>query len=66
MSYNIDVEFESNDQMIEALAWLSKTGLKHLVDWRWFWRNWLLADSVQCTFQFEDAKHAEWFSLRWA
>ena len=65
MTYNVAVELDSQAELEQVFAWLHNLGLKHIVDWRWF-KHGGFVSSVPCTFQFEDAKYADWFALRWA
>lgn len=64
MTYSVDVEFDSVDELQEAFAWLHGLGLKHIVDWRWF-RHGAVGDVTCCTFQFDDSRYADLFTLRW-
>lgn len=65
MTYSIDVELESPNELHAAFDWLSNLGLKHIVDWRWF-NHGTVGHIRHCTFQFNNAKYAEWFALRWS
>lgn len=65
MTYSVDVEFESAEELQDAHAWLLNQGLKHIVDWRWF-RHGAVGNYTRCTFQFDDARYADWFTLRFS
>jgi hypothetical protein len=63
----VDVKIDLKDQYTDLpviFNWINDQGLRHIVDWRWTRPDHFKGEK-HFTFQFEDDKHAEWFSLRW-
>jgi hypothetical protein len=64
MSYNIRVNLKKDEVLPDVFEWIQQQGWKHLVEWRWFKPDYYNLET-HYTFQFDDEKQAEWFSLRW-
>ncbi len=64
MSYNIRVNLKKDEVLPDVFEWIQQQGWKHLVEWRWFKPDYYNLET-HYTFQFDDEKHADWFSLRW-
>jgi hypothetical protein len=64
MSYNIHVNLKKDEVLPDVFEWIQQQGWKHLVEWRWFKPDYYNLET-HYTFQFDDEKQAEWFSLRW-
>jgi hypothetical protein len=65
MTYDIRIKLKKEEVLPDVFDWIHQQGWKHIQEWRWF-RVGMDGDSDRdFMFQFDDEKHAEWFSLRW-
>lgn len=65
MTYEVKVSLKKNEVLPDMFDWLEERKQKHLIDWRWF-KPEPLSNKMYYTFQFEDAKIANWFAIRWS
>jgi hypothetical protein len=61
MTYDIRIKLKKNEVLPDVFDWIQQQGWKHIQEWRWSRQ----VQSSRYTFQFDDKKKAEWFSLRW-
>ena len=64
MTYDIRIKLKK-DELSEVFVWIQQQGWKHIVEWRWFHSGIDKFRDSGYVFQFDNEKHAEWFSLRW-
>ena len=63
MTYDIRIKLKKNEVLPDVFDWMNAQGWPHIVEWRWFRTD---KHNDIYTFQFDDKKKAEWFSLRWS
>lgn len=62
MTYDIRIKLKKDEVLPDVFDWIQQQEWKHIVEWRWFRQ----VQGSHYTFQFDDKKKAEWFSLRWS
>lgn len=68
MTYDIRIKLKKDEVLPDVFDWIQQQGWKHIVEWCWFHRFHPGIDKIPDSiyvFQFDNEKHAEWFSLRW-
>lgn len=63
MYHDVKVDLGPTEVLPDIFDWINGQGWKYMLEWRWFKPE--LHDR-RYTFQFDNAKHATMFTLRWA
>lgn len=65
MTCDVRITLKKSEVLPDVFDWIHQQGWKHIVEWRWFRAGMDGVSDRHYIFQFDDEKHAEWFSLRW-